>query len=812
MMHRIYTCLMQQHDIRLIVIAGVICLLASWTALNLARLSMKDRPRARLAWLAVATTVTGCGIWATHFLAMLAFAPGLPVGYDPALTALSVLVAIAVTGAGFAITLNGGVARLWLGGAVIGMAIGAMHYTGMAALRAPALVHWDAGLVAMSLLLGAGLSAAALRTGLHGAKSFRVPAGALLLAGAICALHLTGMGALQLEPTPFVAVPEHPLSSWWLAFGVIGATVIILGSATGGMIVDQHLADRTAREATRLRTLVEATFEGLLIHADGTILDLNESLARMLSRGRDELIGHPLLDTFAPDWVDEVDAHLAALAPMAAEAELVRADGGRVPVEILGRPIDYRGRQAYVVAMRDISERRRAEERIRHLAHHDPLTGLPNRILFRDRLEQALARAGRSLEKVAVLCLDLDRFKEVNDVHGHAVGDALLRQVASRLQAGLRKGDTVARLGGDEFAIIQVGLAGPGQAARLAERVISSVTDGCELDGTGAEIGISAGIAIYPNDGLDPDTLVRKADTALYRAKAEGRGTCQMFEPGMETKLQTRRILERELRAAISGGGLAVHYQPQAAVTTGRIIGFEALARWPHPDRGLVAPSEFIPLAEETGLIRPLGEWILRTACREATRWPSHLRLGVNLSPAQFRADLPQLIADILEEAELPPERLELEITEGVLIRDVESALDILCELKALGVQVAMDDFGTGYSSLGYLQRFRFDRIKMDRSFVAGLLTRREAAPIVRAIVGLSTSLGMSVIAEGVETEQQLAALRREGCEEVQGYLIGRPMPAGDVLALLAGGARAVTRPSSKADASGPWPTSLEFA
>jgi diguanylate cyclase (GGDEF)-like protein/PAS domain S-box-containing protein len=811
-MRRIYICLAQQYDFRLILIAGLICLLASWTALNLARRNMGSRSRARLAWLAVAAVVTGCGVWATHFVAMLAFAPGLPVGYEPALTALSVLVAIAVTGAGFAIAVRGGAARLWLAGAVIGMGVGAMHYTGMAALRVPALVNWDAGLVAVSLLLGGGLGAAAVRTALDGAGPVRTLAGALLLAGAICALHLTGMAALRLEPTPLVAVPEHQLSSWWLALGVTGATTVILASATAGMIVDQHLADRTAREAARLRTLVNATFEGLVIHADGTILDLNESLARLLGRGRDELLGRPLLDTLAPEWVDHAREHLSSSATVAGEAELVRADGSRVPVEVLGRPIEYHGRRARVVAMRDISERRRAEERIRHLAHHDPLTGLPNRILFHDRLVQALTQAERSDAKVAVLCLDLDRFKAVNDLHGHAAGDELLRRVAAKLQVGLRKGDTVARLGGDEFAIIQAGLARPEQATRLAERVIGTVPDGCGPDGTGAEIGISVGIALFPEDGLNAGTLVRKADMALYRAKTEGRGTYRAFEPGMDAKLQMRRILERELRAAIGGGGLAIHYQPQAATATGEISGFEALVRWLHPERGLVPPSEFIPLAEETGLIRPLGEWVLRTACLEATRWPPHLRLGVNLSPVQFRADLPGLIAGILEQTGLMAGRLELEITEGVLIKDVENALAILRELRALGVQVAMDDFGTGYSSLGYLQRFRFDRIKIDRSFVADLLKRSEAAPIVKAIVGLSTSLGMSVIAEGVENEQQLAVLRREGCNEVQGYLIGRPMPAADVLALLGRGARTSTARPARAEASAPRPTLLEVA
>ena len=784
-MYQVYTCLARQHDPRLVLVAVLVCLLASWTALSLVRRGMDGRHQARLAWLAAAAIVTGCGIWATHFIAMLAFATGLPVGYEPELTTLSVLVAILVTGGGFAIAAQGGTGRLWLAGAVVGAGIGAMHYIGMAAVRVPALMSWDHELIAASLLFGIGLGSAAARTALGCDGPARMITGALLLTSGICAMHFTGMGALRLEPTPLLPIPDQQLSAWWLAVGVAGAAAVIFAFAAVGMVVDQHLACRTAREAARLRTLVDATFEGIMIHAEGVILDLNESLAGLLGRAREGLLGCPVLDLLAPECVEPAWAQLASNGTVAYEAELAHADGGRVPVELLGRPIEYHGRQAGVVAVRDVRERRRAEDRIRHLAHHDLLTSLPNRALFRDRLEQALARAKRSGEQVAVLCLDLDRFKEVNDLHGHATGDELLRRVAARLQQGVRESDTVARLGGDEFAIVQAGLVHSRGAATLAERLIAGVTDSCGLVDAGAEVGISAGIAIFPGDGDIAEVLLKKADMALYRAKADGRGTYRTFEPEMDTRLRERRALERDLRAAIRAAALTIHYQPQAAAGTGEIVGFEALVRWPHPERGLVPPSEFIPLAEEAGVIRPLGEWVLRTACAEAAGWPSHLRLGVNLSPAQFRPDLPRLVADVLRQTRLAPERLELEITESVLIKDAETALAILRAVKSLGVQVAMDDFGTGYSSLSYLQRFPFNRIKIDRSFVADLLTRTEAASIVRAIVALSASLRMSVIAEGVESEGQLTVLRQEGCGEVQGYLVGRPMPACEVLALV---------------------------
>jgi diguanylate cyclase (GGDEF)-like protein len=429
-------------------------------------------------------------------------------------------------------------------------------------------------------------------------------------------------------------------------------------------------------------------------------------------------------------------------------------------------------------------EVRKATERALHLANHDPLTGLPNRALFRDRLELALAQARRDGERLAVLCLDLDRFKEVNDTLGHPAGDALLQRVASGLRDASREGDTVARLGGDEFVIVQVGAGQPVGAAELAARLTALVAQEGG-SGSGPDVEASIGVAVFPEDGADVDTLLTKADMALLRAKADGRGTFRFFEPAMDAKLQARRALEWELRAALRRGEFLVHYQPQADARTDGIVGFEALVRWSRPGHGLVPAGEFVPLAEECGLIRPLGEWVLRTACMEAARWPSHLRLGVNLSPLQVRADLPPLVAAVLRETGLAPGRLELEVTEGVLIKDIDNALDVLTRLKALGVAIAMDDFGTGYSSLSYLQRFPFDRIKVDRSFVAGLLDRPEAAAIVRAIITMSASLSMASTAEGVETEQQLVHLRQEACGEVQGFLIGRPMPAEAVLPFL---------------------------
>jgi diguanylate cyclase (GGDEF)-like protein len=426
-------------------------------------------------------------------------------------------------------------------------------------------------------------------------------------------------------------------------------------------------------------------------------------------------------------------------------------------------------------------EVRRATDEALHLANHDGLTGLPNRSRFEHRLEQELARAKASGSHVAVLCLDLDGFKAVNDTLGHAAGDDLLRHIAATLRGNVRMGDELARLGGDEFAVLQAQVLQPSAAAELAERLISMLGAGFE----GPEVGVSVGIAVFPGDGSNAEMLMKRADLALYRAKAAGRGVFRFFEPDMDLQYQAKRALERDLHAALRGGGLDVHYQPQADAQTGKIKGFEALVRWPHPDRGMIPPSEFVPLAEECGMIRLLGEWVLRTACEEAAKWPPDVRLAVNLSPLQIRRDLPGLVARTLRETGFAAERLELEITEGVLIKDTENALAVLRTVKEMGVAVALDDFGTGYSSLSYLQRFEFDRLKIDRSFISELVKQPEAASIVRAILALTKSLEIHSTAEGVEDERQLASLRRECCSEVQGFLIGHPMPAGSVLPFL---------------------------
>jgi diguanylate cyclase (GGDEF)-like protein/PAS domain S-box-containing protein len=449
---------------------------------------------------------------------------------------------------------------------------------------------------------------------------------------------------------------------------------------------------------------------------------------------------------------------------------------------------DEHGRPKYLLGIsEDITERKRTEGRITHMAHHDSMTGLANRVLLRERLEHALARMLEQESRLAVLYVDLDFFKDVNDALGHPVGDALLRMAAERLRGCAREGDTVARLGGDEFAIIQDSIRDDEDATELARRIAAVINAPFHVEAHDVTVSASIGIAMAPRDGSDPDTLLKFADMALYAAKTDGRRTFRFFEPEMNEQLHARRAMEIDLRLAFARREFELYYQPTVDIASGRIVGFEALLRWHHPERGVVPPGEFIALAESIGLIVPLGEWVLRQACTEAARWPDEVTVAVNLSPLQFKnANLVQTVTAALAAAGLPARRLELEITESVLLQENENNPATLHRLRDLGVRIALDDFGTGYSSLSYLRVFPFDRIKIDGSFVKELPHNVECVSIVRAMADLARGLHMATTAEGVETPEQLEALRAYGCTAAQGYLFSRPLPAGELHGLLA--------------------------
>ena len=442
--------------------------------------------------------------------------------------------------------------------------------------------------------------------------------------------------------------------------------------------------------------------------------------------------------------------------------------------------------EGWVAIYEDITERHRAEQSIAHMARHDALTDLPNRVLFRERMAEGLSCVEGLGETLAVLCLDLDNFKSVNDTLGHPIGDKLLRTIAERIRGAVGEDDTVARLGGDEFAVLQRG-SSPEAAGALARRLVEIIADPIEIDGQEINSGASIGIALAPSDGNAGDQLMKCADLALYRAKAEGRGTFRFFEPDMDARIQARRALEVDLRHALSAGEFSLAYQPQINLADNALTAMEALLRWNHAERGPVPPSEFIPLAEEMGLIVQLGEWVLREACNEAARWPDPIKVAVNLSPVQFRnRGLITTVTQALAAARLPPHRLELEITEAVLLQDDEAIISMLHQLRALGVRIAMDDFGTGYSSLSYLRSFPFDKIKIDRSFIKDIDRNRDSAVIIKAIASLGHSLGIETTAEGIETAEQLELVRRVGCTEMQGYLASPPRPACEAADLIA--------------------------
>jgi len=443
----------------------------------------------------------------------------------------------------------------------------------------------------------------------------------------------------------------------------------------------------------------------------------------------------------------------------------------------------------WVATHEDITEQRRSEVKIEYMAHHDSLTDLANRVLLNERLERALGSRIHREQMVAVHHLDLDQFKAVNDTFGHPAGDKLLKIVADRLRGIVRETDTIARMGGDEFVIVQAPIADPADATALAQRIIGLISEPFDIDGHQAVIGASIGIAVGPGDGLRPDKLLRNADLALYRAKGDGRGTFRFFEPAMDLQMQTRRIMERDLRKALPAGEFELYYQPVVNLASNEISGFEALIRWNHPEKGLIAPAAFIPLAEEIGFIVPMGEWVIRQACATAAQWPGDLHVAVNISAAQFRGPgLMQVIVGALAASGLHPTRLEIEITETVLLQNRETTLAVLHQLRALGIRIAMDDFGTGYSSLTYLQCFPFDKIKIDRSFVKDITENAGSLNIVRAVAALANGMGMTATAEGVETRQQLDRITSEGCTEMQGYLFSRPLPAQEIERLFLSG------------------------
>lgn len=771
-MLKIYNCIATAHDLRLVVLAAIVCALSSFAAFRLLHHARTAQGQMRDIWLAVAAVAIGFGIWATHFIAMLAFSPGIPSGYNIALTALSLVAAMLLTGCGLVVAMiPGWRAGPALGGAIVAGGIAAMHYTGMAAFEIAGIVVWDYGMVAWSVVLGAALGAIALPVGLHDPSEKWKTAGAALLTLAICSHHFTGMAAVTILPDPNIAVPATALPSALLAILVCAASLAIILLSLTAVALDVRDRRRAALETDRMRGLANAAVEGLVVCDGDTIVTVNESFAELVGLSSAMLVGNKL-DLCLPD--ETARERLLTSSNQSMEVTLRHHDGSTIPAEVILRPIDYAGRPHHVAAVRDLRSRKKNEQHIRYLAHHDALTSLPNRTSFNAAIDEALAALPTG-GKLAVFCLDLDRFKEVNDLFGHAAGDKVLQTVANRIGGLLGNGQIMSRLGGDEFAILLPNVASADAARRFAENVLAALRVKGDTPETDSISG-SLGIALYPDDANDREMLLTHADTALYRAKTEGRNTYRFFEAKMGAEVRERRMIEHDLRHAVARNELRLVYQPQHDIQNNIVTGFEALLRWKHPTRGNVSPATFIPIAEEAGAILGIGEWVLRTACREAASWPQPLIIAVNVSTLQiYDPHFAQLVHTILLETGLPPSRLELEITETALVRDLNRALLTLRQIKALGVHIAMDDFGTGYSSLSNLRAFPFDKIKIDGSFIKSVDSNEQAATIVRTVLGLGRGLGLPVLAEGVETAGEMKFLRDQNCDEIQGYLIGRP-------------------------------------
>ena len=786
------------HEPGLILLAAAICLISSYACIGLLRHAQRSRDHMRAVWTGVAALAVGFGIWATHFVAVLAFRPGFTLDYDLGLTALSMLIAIVLCGAGIAVAVRG--TNVWdrvLGGAVVGVAISSMHYAGISALVMGGSLQWNPGLVATSILAGIVLGGLSFRFGM-GQSLGGLFSGALTLTGAICAMHFTAMAAADFSLC-FPLSADGSIDGFWLSLALAFISVLLLALALGSTVLDEADRRRTERErdrqlrdaerlsevSGRLELALTNMAQGLgLFGADGTLQLYNQRFPELLGLDLDQdLAGISFPQTCrmtllgANAELEDVDVQLAEV--LESHQNLIRHGGEIVHkfsedqvLRISHNPV---GDGSWVTTIDDITERHHSERAIAHLARHDSLTGLPNRARYAEAFDWSLAKVKENGRKIAVVAIDLDHFKDVNDSHGHAAGDAVLKTIASRFNGLLRDGEVIARLGGDEFTALKEFTSMDGLReflGRLDEALSRRIEDG-EL---AVSIGGSIGVAVYPEDGNDLSKLLSNADLAMYRAKAEFDRHICYYERDMDEQARQRRDMARDLWSALEQDAFYLAYQVQKSVLTGETTGYEVLLRWNRPGHGNVPPSEFIPVAEECGAINAIGVWVLKRACLDAAAWPEPYKVAVNVSGLQLaQIDLIDTVRNTLFMTGLAPERLELEVTETAIIGDKHRALHILRQIKAMGVSIAIDDFGTGYSSLETLRAFPFDKIKLDRSFMSEVENNEQSKAIVRAILALGRSLSVPVLAEGVETLAQLDVLRVEGCTEAQGFLLGRP-------------------------------------
>jgi diguanylate cyclase (GGDEF)-like protein/PAS domain S-box-containing protein len=916
LMYGVVTCLVQEHNLRLVLVAGILCFLA-----NLATVSFIGRAReanraARITWASVAAGAGGFGIWATHFVAMLAYDPGHAFRFDFALTLVSLGLAFVATFAAAALVLIIPTRSAAAGaGVVFGAGVSCMLFTGMSAIEFAGAIVWDRSLVFAAIFAAIFMAPIGFVIALsRGAKVVVLAAGILSLA--IICMHFIAMGAATFVPDLSMAIEVGSMSRPLMLSTIVVVSLSLIGSAATAAIVSSRAARSSKASERNFQLLVRGVTDYAIYMLDpaGVVTNWNAGAERAKGYVAKEIIGQSFARFYSRDdqaagmpelalstaresgrfeaegkryrkdgtwfWAHVViqpirdeDGVLIGYAKITRDITRQKQDSDRIaqvtqnldlalenmsqgiclfdrherlilcngryremfkfPKGFVGPGVSYwdivrKGYEMsyfdprdaltraqehynrYMSAMRsgqrgivhrtaggqtfriglnvltdggwvstfeDISEQVRSEEQIAFMARHDSLTELPNRAAFMSHLESEVLHAESSDHRLAVIGIDLNRFKQINDQLGHGVGDAVLKEISRRMLRVIGANQIFARFGGDEF-VAAMRYDEIGEVSVLLDRMMSEFNRPMDVEGHRLSTGASMGVALYPNDGQSPEALIANADLAMYRAKGSLSGQVCFYDVEMDEAARDRTKMAKELWVAIEEKQLHLNYQVQKSVPTGEITGYEVLLRWRHPERGLVSPADFIPVAEECGAILPIGEWVLREACREAAGWPVAHKIAVNLSPVQIaHTDMPALVHRVLIETGLKPSRLELEITESSIFSDKQRALHALRAIKALGVSIAIDDFGTGYSSLETLQSFPFDKIKLDRSFLADVERSEEAKAMVRAILALGQGLRIPVLAEGVETSIQLDILRQEGCHEAQGYLLGRPMP-----------------------------------
>ena len=789
------------HDLPLVALSLLFAFLASLTAIDTTRRTSLSTGWKKKLWLVSGSVAMGIGIWTMHFIAMLAFTLPVSIHYDIYLALVSIVVAIAASFCGLYVSCKSKttIMNVVIGGCFMGLGIIGMHYIGMASMEGIHIVYSPI-LVLFSIVIAVGASIIALmlafrfRGSHNGVSSDAKLLSALVMGVAISSTHYTGMLATTfMQDTKSLGKIAATLDTGAIASGVtIGAIAILSIVFAISFVLERKLDEEIIFKGAILESVLDCL---IIIDHKGHMVECNPATISTFGYTEGELIGQSLekrlLVHSSPKSTEisrlmDLDGEI--ICNQRLEAAGVRSCGEKFPVELTITKIKKDGLPLFTVYARDITKVKQSEAIIKKMAYRDFLTGLPNRRMFNEYLQKSLLEAEVQQTKVAVLFLDLDRFKLINDSMGHAFGDLLLKKVAERLQNCLGAENVVARNGGDEFTIILKETTHQA-AENIVGGIIESLKQPFILEKHEVFITTSIGIAMYPTDGEDQETLVKNADIAMYEAKERGRNNYSFFRAGTDLQVVQKLQMVNELRTALERDEFAVYYQPRLHIDSGQIIGVEALVRWIHPEKGIISPDQFIPQAEESGLIVPIGNWVLRTAVAQCKKWQDQslpLEMSVNLSAVQFQSpNLVKMVSETLQSEGLNPKLLNLEITENMMM-DAEYSIQVLWELKNLGVQISIDDFGTGYNSLSYLKKMPIDHIKVDRSFMQNVTTDSENAAIVKAVISIAQSLHLNIIAEGVEDEEQLAFLKNLNCNEIQGYLLSPPVPAAKLESLVA--------------------------